>query len=59
MHDYNELNQYTGLFSYLCFIALLGCFSALGWVGTMVGRFHEDYRKVNSLDEIERTEWRE
>jgi hypothetical protein len=57
MHEFSELNRNTGLFSILCFIALFGCFSAIGFIANVVNRFHKDFRKVNSLDEGERAEW--
>lgn len=36
MHDFSGLNQYTGLLTLLCFIALFGCFSAIGFVANVV-----------------------
>lgn len=55
-HDLRELNQYTGLFSMGCFIALFCCCYAIGLVGNAIHHFHLDYRKANRLDEQEESE---
>ena len=52
-HDLRELNEYTGMFSAGCFLALIFCVYILGKIGEAIYRFHLDYRKVNSLDERE------
>lgn len=52
-HDLSELNQYTGLFTGFCALALFFVVSMLGQALKTVQRFHEDYRKVNDLDRRE------
>jgi hypothetical protein len=56
-HDLSELNQWTGMFAAGCLLALFFCLFVLGKIGDALLRFHEDYRKVNSLDEIEKSEY--
>jgi hypothetical protein len=51
-----ELNRYTGLFSAGCLLVLLFCVSLLARVASIVQRFYEDYRTVNSMDELEKSE---
>ena len=51
-----ELNRYTGLFSAGCLLALLFCVSLLVRVVKIIQRFYEDYRTVNSMDELEESE---
>ena len=56
-HDLSELNQWTGLFTAICALALFFCVVALEKVAFILRRFHEDYRRVNSVEEIEKSEY--
>lgn len=55
-HNLNELNQYTGVFTGGCLLALYFCVFGLQSIGKILVRFHDDYRKVNSMDDRERAE---
>jgi hypothetical protein len=55
-HNLSELNQYIGVFTSGCLLALFFCVLGLEKIGAAILRFHEDYRKVNSLDEREDAE---
>ncbi len=55
-HDIRELNRYTGMFSAGCFFASIFCVYGLQEIGKVLIRFHEDYRRVNSVNERERSE---
>ena len=55
-HDFSELNQYTGLFTGFCAFALFFAVASVGQLTKAVQRFHEDYRKVNSVDQREEIE---
>jgi hypothetical protein len=55
-HDIQELNRYTGFLTGVCALALIFLFFILGTVGSVVQRFHADYRKVHNLDQWERHE---
>jgi len=55
-HPLSELNEYTGLFCGLCFLALFLCLLTLGHLGNVVQQFHSDFRKVHDLAEREKWE---
>lgn len=56
MHSLSELNAYTGVLLGLCFFGIAACWIALANIVFTMARFHQDYRKVNRLDEREESE---
>ena len=56
MQDLSGLNRYIGLLLVMCFLALLYCGALVSRLVAALRDFHDDYRKVNSLDEREEAE---
>ena len=56
MHDLQELNQYAGFLTAVCAFALVSLFFATGTIGSVIQRFHADYRRVHDLDRRDRFE---
>jgi hypothetical protein len=55
-HDFQELNQYTGFLMAICAFAVVCLFFAVGSIGSVIQRFHADYRRVHDLDRRDRFE---
>jgi hypothetical protein len=55
-HDFGELNRYTGFLTAVCAFALVSLFFVMGTIGSVIQRFHTDYRKVHDLDRWDRFE---
>jgi hypothetical protein len=56
MHSLSDFNAYTGVLLGMCFLAVASCWIVLANIASTLTRFHQDYRKVNRLDEREKFE---